>query len=78
GVLWEQSGGRFSLTVKAPGGTRGTVALPGDSARVVVRQGRKVLWDGRRGASRDVRVTDGRVTVSVGAGAHTFTVEPVR
>ncbi|MFD6532159.1 alpha-L-rhamnosidase C-terminal domain-containing protein [Streptomyces sp. NPDC060184] len=73
-VSWQNSADGFTVTVKVPAGTRGSLALPGDAGRTVVREGRRVLWDGRRGADRSVRLAGGRVTLAdLGPGVHTFT-----
>ncbi|MYW69434.1 alpha-L-rhamnosidase [Streptomyces sp. SID8379] len=78
GVEWRTSGSGLSLTVRVPGGTRGSVALPGEPGRLLVRQGRRVLWDGRGETSGAARVEAGRVTVtSLGEGTHTFTAVPI-
>ncbi|WP_328902841.1 discoidin domain-containing protein [Streptomyces sp. NBC_00441] len=78
GVEWHTSGSGLSLTVRVPGGTRGSVALPGEPQRLVVRHGRRVLWDGRKAGSHAAQVESGRVTVtSLGEGTHTLTVSPV-
>ncbi|MGY0021772.1 alpha-L-rhamnosidase-related protein [Streptomyces sp. YJ-C3] len=74
GVEWENARSNFTVTVRVPRGTRGSLALPGEPGRLTVRQGRTVLWDGRRAAHRTVDVADGRVRVSsLGTGTHTFT-----
>ncbi|MGM0353978.1 alpha-L-rhamnosidase-related protein [Streptomyces sp. ECR3] len=75
GVEWTQTGGEFSLTVRVPARTRGSVALPTGGRDVVVRAGGRLLWDGKRGHVKGVSGGDGRVTVSdVGPGKHTFAV----
>ncbi|WP_030984945.1 alpha-L-rhamnosidase C-terminal domain-containing protein [Streptomyces sp. NRRL WC-3744] len=72
-VEWENTERAFTLTVHAPEGTGGRVALPTDGSAVVVRSGRRVLWDGRRPTQPGVRVDAGRVTVSgLGDGTHSF------
>ncbi|MFJ8820819.1 alpha-L-rhamnosidase C-terminal domain-containing protein [Streptomyces sp. NPDC102467] len=73
-VEWENSRSRFSVTVRVPRGTGGSLALPGDPGRLTVRQGRRTVWDGRHASHRTVRVADGRVRISsLGEGTHTFT-----
>ncbi|WP_428934296.1 alpha-L-rhamnosidase C-terminal domain-containing protein [Streptomyces sp. ACT015] len=73
-VEWQRTAASFTVTVHVPSGTRGTLALPGDSARLTVRGGGRLLWDGRRARDRDVRVAGGRVTVAeLGPGSHRFT-----
>ncbi|GAA2348621.1 FCD domain-containing protein [Streptomyces kunmingensis] len=47
-VDWTHTTTTFTLTVEAPGGTRGAVSLPVDAARSVVRQEGHVVRDGRR------------------------------
>jgi hypothetical protein len=73
-VSWENSATVFTLTVHVPAGTRGAVAIPMDSRDVTVRTGGRVLWGGRRASAGDnVRVADGRITVSgLRAGTHSF------
>ncbi|WP_425827059.1 alpha-L-rhamnosidase C-terminal domain-containing protein [Streptomyces fractus] len=74
-VSWQVSGATTTVSVQGPDGTRGTVALPGASERVTVREGRTVLWDGQRGKTSSVDTADGRVTVALtGGNARTFTV----
>ncbi|NEB79168.1 alpha-L-rhamnosidase, partial [Streptomyces sp. SID14478] len=78
GVEWHTSRSGFTLTVRVPRGTQGSVALPGEPGRLAVRQGRRVLWDGRKAGAHAARVEQGRVTVtSLGAGTHTFTAAPI-
>ncbi|MDH6702891.1 alpha-L-rhamnosidase C-terminal domain-containing protein [Streptomyces sp. MAA16] len=73
-VEWNRTSTAFAVTVHVPAGTRGAVALPGDSGRLTVRGGGRVLWNGRRASARSVSVTGGRVTVSdLGPGTHSFT-----
>jgi hypothetical protein len=79
GVEWARTGGEFSLTVRVPARTRGSVALPTGGRNVVVRAGGRLLWDGKRGQVKGVSGGDGWVTVpDVGPGKHTFTVSPRR
>ncbi len=49
-VRWEKKGDRFSLTVKAPSGTRGTIGLPGSGSRVTFN-GHAVTTQPAAGAS---------------------------
>ncbi|MEU0430118.1 alpha-L-rhamnosidase C-terminal domain-containing protein [Streptomyces sp. NPDC006290] len=73
-VKWENSAKVFMLTVRVPAGTRGAVTFPMDSHEVTVRGGGRVLWNGNRAsAGNNVRVTDGRITVSgLRTGTHSF------
>ncbi|WP_405915213.1 alpha-L-rhamnosidase C-terminal domain-containing protein [Streptomyces sp. NBC_00728] len=73
-VSWDNGENTFVLTVHVPSGTRGTVAFPMSGHDVTVRRNGRVLWDGRRvPADHDVRVVDGRITVSgLRAGTHRF------
>ncbi|GHH87592.1 alpha-L-rhamnosidase [Streptomyces sulfonofaciens] len=74
-VAWQNSRTAFTVTVRAPAGTRGVLALPGTGDRTTVHEGHEVLWDGHRGAHPAVRVEGGRVSVAdLGAGSRTFTV----
>ncbi|MGW1563572.1 alpha-L-rhamnosidase-related protein [Streptomyces sp. NPDC002144] len=73
-VAWENSGRVFRLEVEVPRGTRGTVALPGDSGRLTVRADGRRMWDGHRASDGTVGVEDGRVTITALApGTHTVT-----
>jgi hypothetical protein len=73
-VAWENTGRVFRLEVEVPRGTRGTVALPGDSGRLTVRADGRRVWDGHRAPDGRVGVEDGRVTVSqLAPGTHTLT-----
>ncbi|MFE9877549.1 alpha-L-rhamnosidase C-terminal domain-containing protein [Streptomyces sp. NPDC005784] len=73
-VKWENSAKVFMLTVRVPAGTRGAVTFPMDSHEVTVRGSGRVLWNGNRAsAGNNVRVTDGRITVSgLRTGTHSF------
>ncbi|MBO4255716.1 alpha-L-rhamnosidase-related protein [Streptomyces griseorubiginosus] len=73
-VAWENSGSVFRLEVEVPRGTRGTVALPGDSGRLTVRADGRRMWDGHRASDGTVGVEDGRVTITgLAPGTHTVT-----
>ncbi|MER5953467.1 alpha-L-rhamnosidase C-terminal domain-containing protein [Streptomyces sp. NPDC001893] len=75
GVEWERQGGTFTLTVHAPRGTRGVVALPTDGRGATVRSGGRTLWRDGRSAASGVRLDSGRVTVSaLTPGTHRFTL----
>ncbi|MFF2478005.1 alpha-L-rhamnosidase C-terminal domain-containing protein [Streptomyces sp. NPDC058066] len=76
GVEWEREGDTFTLTVRAPRGTRGVVALPTDGGRgATVRSGGRTLWRNGRSAASGVRLDSGRVTVSgLAPGTHRFTL----
>ncbi|MBP0458569.1 alpha-L-rhamnosidase-related protein [Streptomyces montanisoli] len=74
-VRWDrEDGGGLTLTVHAPHGTRGSVAVPVDGAATRVRAGRTVVWDGRRARVKGVSGDGSYVTVTgLGPGTHTFT-----
>ncbi|MFB7993026.1 alpha-L-rhamnosidase C-terminal domain-containing protein [Streptomyces sp. NPDC056002] len=75
GVEWEREGGTFTLTVRAPRGTRGIVALPTDGRGATVRSGGRTLWRDGGSAASGVRLDSGRVTLSgLTAGTHRFTL----
>ncbi|HWF55141.1 MAG TPA: alpha-L-rhamnosidase C-terminal domain-containing protein, partial [Solirubrobacteraceae bacterium] len=64
------SGRSFELTIAAPAGTSGTVAVPLlGASRVIARDGR-VAWNGRQG--RGARLLDGAVVFSGVTGRHTY------
>jgi hypothetical protein len=74
-VEWARAHRAFTLTVRVPHGTSGSVSVPTDGQKAVVREGRQTLWDGRRATAHGVTNEGAYVTVSgVGAGTHTFTV----
>ncbi|MFJ6700273.1 alpha-L-rhamnosidase C-terminal domain-containing protein [Streptomyces sp. NPDC091272] len=76
GVEWIRSGTAFTLTVRAPRGTRGAVALPTEGHRVSVRADGRALWENGRAAAPGVRADAGRVTLSgITHGTHRFTVQ---
>ncbi|WP_329456468.1 alpha-L-rhamnosidase-related protein [Streptomyces sp. NBC_01497] len=74
-VRWERGhGAALTVSVDAPHGTRGSVALPKGEGRLVVRSGRSVLWDGRGARAKGVTEDATHITVTgLGAGSHTFT-----
>ncbi|WP_432168107.1 alpha-L-rhamnosidase C-terminal domain-containing protein [Streptomyces sp. bgisy031] len=75
GVEWEREGDTFTLTVRAPRGTRGVVALPTDGRGATVRSGGRTLWRDGGSAASGVRLDSGRVTLSgLTAGTHRFTL----
>ncbi|MFJ6123946.1 hypothetical protein ACIQKE_02525 [Streptomyces griseoviridis] len=50
------------------------MVVPGDSRRLSVRMGGRLVWDGRRALDGRVAAVDGRVTVSqLPPGTHHFT-----
>ncbi|MFH8734357.1 MULTISPECIES: alpha-L-rhamnosidase-related protein [unclassified Streptomyces] len=74
-VEWEREGDTFALTVRAPRGTRGALALPTDGRGATVRSGGRTLWRDGRSAAPGVRLDSGRVTVSgLAPGTHRFTL----
>ncbi|MDW6064209.1 alpha-L-rhamnosidase C-terminal domain-containing protein [Streptomyces sp. FXJ1.4098] len=69
-VQWHNAPGRFDLTVQAPAATSGVIALPHAPAASHVRVGGRLVWNGRSGTG-DVKVVDGRVTLTgLDAGTH--------
>ncbi len=69
-VQWHHAPGRFDLTVQAPAATSGVIALPHAPAASHVRVGGRLVWNGRSGTG-DVKVVDGRVTLTgLDAGTH--------
>ncbi|MBO0515428.1 discoidin domain-containing protein [Streptomyces beijiangensis] len=75
GVEWTNEKNTFTVTVRVPRSTRGAVAVPTGGHRVVVRDGRRTLWDGDRGMTRGVRPDGGHILVAdLGPGTHTLTV----
>ena len=75
GVEWAREGATFTVTVRVPRGTRGSVALPTDGHRVTVRSGGRTLWKDGGAATSGVLLHSGYVTVSgVGHGVHSFTL----
>lgn len=75
GVEWSRDGGTFSLTVRVPRGSRGSVALPTDGQHVTVRSGLRTVWKNDRAHAPGVHGGSGRVTVSgLGHGTHHLTV----
>ena len=78
-VDWIRHGDVFTLTVHAPQGTGGAVALPTGGHRVTVRAGHRTLWDGHRSTVPGVRQDGDHVMVAdLGAGTHTLTATRVR
>lgn len=75
GVEWVRKGATFTLTVRAPRGTLGAVALPTNGHRVTVYSGGRTLWKNGRATTSAVRPEAGYVTVSgLDQGTHRFTV----
>lgn len=64
------SGRSFELTIAAPAGTSGTVAVPLLGARRVIARDGRVVWNGRQG--RGARLLDGAVVFSGVTGRHTY------
>jgi hypothetical protein len=78
-VRWTNQDGTFSLTVRAPRGTSGTVAVPAGDGRVTVRAGHRTLWDGHRATVPGVRRDGDHIMVTgLGAGSHTLTAARAR
>ncbi|TKA06316.1 alpha-L-rhamnosidase-related protein [Actinacidiphila oryziradicis] len=77
---WQHSGhGSFTLTVKAPHGTSGTVAVPTDGREVTVEVDRHQVWNGKKGTGYQAALHGGYVTLEgLGSGTHTVTVRPAR
>jgi alpha-L-rhamnosidase len=80
-VHWTASAGRFSLTVTAPGGTSGTIAVPvtGGAAKAVVTVDGHTVWSGGRFAAgahvSGARAVGGYVYLTgVQPGSHTVSV----
>lgn len=75
GVEWTRKDATFTLTVRAPRGTLGSVALPTDGHRVTVHSGGRTLWKNGRTTTSGVRPEAGYVTVSgLDQGTHRFTL----
>jgi hypothetical protein len=77
---WERGAAdsTFRLTVAAPPGTRGTVALPLlGSERTIARDGRIVWQDGQPAGGASARLGAGEVIFDEGAGAPTYAWGPL-
>jgi Bacterial alpha-L-rhamnosidase 6 hairpin glycosidase domain/Bacterial alpha-L-rhamnosidase C-terminal domain/F5/8 type C domain len=71
--------GAFTLTVKAPHGTRGAVAVPTDGRSVTVDVDRRQAWNGRKAKAYRAVSHGGYVLLDgLGAGTHTVSVRPTR
>ena len=67
--------GAFTLTVRGPHGTRGSVAVPTGGRPAVVQVDRRVVWNGRRAMVSGARQEDGYVMLDgLAPGTHTVTV----
>jgi hypothetical protein len=75
---WQHpSHGAFTLTVKAPHGTRGSIAVPTDGRTVTVHVDGHLAWNGKKAKAYDARSQDGYVLLDgLTAGTHTVTVRP--
>jgi hypothetical protein len=80
GADWRQPGdGTFTLTVHAPKGTRGTVAVPDSGRRVTVHVDGRAAWNGTEATAYRAASAGGRVLLrGLGAGTHTVVVRPAR
>lgn len=75
GVEWNQDGATFTLTVRVPRGSRGSVALPTDGRHVTVRSGQRTLWKDGRAYGPGVHGDARRVTVTgLTHGTHRLTL----
>jgi uncharacterized protein YraI len=78
GVSWRAGADAFALTVAAPRGTRGEIAVPTGGRTVTVRVDGRTAWTGTRAKAYRARSEDGYVVLSdVGSGTHTITVRPL-
>ncbi|MYS19563.1 F5/8 type C domain-containing protein, partial [Streptomyces sp. DvalAA-14] len=77
---WQHPGhGSFTLTVRAPHGTRGAVAVPTDGRAVTVELDRRQVGSGRPGQGHQAAAHGGYVTLEgLEPGTHTVTVRPAR
>lgn len=77
-VGWRQEGdGRFALTVTAPPGTRGEVAVPTGGDRVTVYVDDRMAWDGTKPTASGARSEKDYIVIpDVGPGRHVVTVRP--
>jgi hypothetical protein len=65
----------FTLTVSAPGGTSGDIAVPVGTARVEVRVDGRLAWDGTHTRGFGAQLDNGYVTLhGIHPGTHTVTV----
>jgi hypothetical protein len=73
---WQHpASGSFTLTVRGPHGTRGSVAVPTDGRAVKVLVDRRVAWDGTKAKAYGAeRQADRIVLDGLPAGTHTVTV----
>ncbi|MFJ6752914.1 alpha-L-rhamnosidase C-terminal domain-containing protein [Streptomyces sp. NPDC091266] len=75
GVKWVREDGRFTLTVRVPRSTRGSVALPTDGHRVALRAGDRTLWSDGRARASGVRLDAGYLALAgLAHGTHRFTL----
>ena len=72
-VRWQQSIGQsFAVTVQAPAGTSGTVAVPLNPDGIVARDG-QVIWSGGHAAAGVIATQVGAtIVISQGAGTSTY------
>jgi hypothetical protein len=76
---WQHpAAGVFTLVVRGPHGTSGSVAVPTDSRRVTVHVDRRLAWNGRAAKAFGARLgEDGYVRLEgLSAGSHTVAVRP--
>jgi hypothetical protein len=76
---WQHpAAGVFTLVVRGPHGTSGSVAVPTDGRRVTVHVDRRLAWNGRAAKAFGARLgEDGYVRLEgLSAGSHTVAVRP--
>ncbi|WP_335981921.1 alpha-L-rhamnosidase-related protein [Streptomyces sp. CA2R106] len=78
GVDWRHPGqGAFALTLRVPGGTRGSVAVPTDGKAVSVRVDGKLAWNGKKAKAYDAAAEEGYVVLDgLTAGTRAVSVRP--
>jgi hypothetical protein len=72
-IRWARRGGHgLTITIRAPRGTSGTVALPVSGAEPVFIDG-SLAWTGSRAAAGHASARDGYVYLSGISGSHVIT-----